>query len=88
MPDPIKTPSTSIAALALAGGGAPKAIRRNAMTHSKALTAVLPLLLASCAGFADDRQVPTPAPAYVPQASQAPLLSGATVTGDTIREDD
>lgn len=58
------------------------------MTRSMAMTAVLSLLLAACAGLEDDRRVPTPEPAYVPQASQAPLLSGATVTGDTIREDD
>ncbi len=61
------------------------------MIHSIVTTAVLTLVLSSCARLDADQQAGqarAPQPAYVPQASQAPLLSGATVTGDTIREDD
>ena len=61
------------------------------MIRPIATTAALALVLSSCAQLDANQQAGQARavqPAYVPQASQAPLLSGATVTGDTIREDD
>ena len=61
------------------------------MIRSIMTTAVLALALSACAQLDANRQAGqarAPQPAYVPGPSQAPLLSGATVTGDTIREDD